>query len=493
MSSVVFDTVVVGGGPRSSGLIAALGRLHSRHRIAVVDPLPDGAGAIWREAQSPSLLANSTASRIVAGDDPSGGFLGWCRTAAVPVALADEARSLHADSFPSRRLVGEYLRAVAAAVDTSVRPRVEVTRIPARVDSIRERNSVFEIGLAGSSEGVRGSAVVLATGSAHVEPRAVERRHGVPAPLVDVPAGSSVHVTGLGLSFHDIVSILTEDRGGRYLEGRDAAGDGPWVYLPSGAEPLITASSRSGWPIVPKRTVARGVALLPLSRSLQSFARERGSEPEHIVVDEIRRQLHHAGLGSEPLDALDGAKAAPTDVAAWIAHHASAADSAETALAAGVIVATIESFAASVPVLSARHVEALERVGSRLTSGPPPTRFRKLDALVRAGIVRVLTPGTECVAAEWSVRAYSASPTPPCVFIGHDGEGWDLDADGGVRVDAADNRCVLPSGRRPRIALLGAASSSPLVAGLPSPSSYPTFVRECDAVVGGLGREIAAA
>ncbi|WP_278255872.1 hypothetical protein [Nocardioides convexus] len=49
---------------------------------------------------------------------------------------------------------------------------------------------------------------------------------------------------GLGLTFYDSLALLTEGRGGRYVDDGTAL-----RYLPSGNEPLIVAGSRSGVPL----------------------------------------------------------------------------------------------------------------------------------------------------------------------------------------------------------------------------------------------------
>ena len=55
---------------------------------------------------------------------------------------------------------------------------------------------------------------------------------------------SPVIIRGLGLSFFDLMSRLTEGRGGQFQK----APDGLLVYHPSGREPHIFAGSRRGFP-----------------------------------------------------------------------------------------------------------------------------------------------------------------------------------------------------------------------------------------------------
>ncbi|NGZ99815.1 hypothetical protein G5V59_04410 [Nocardioides sp. W3-2-3] len=62
--------------------------------------------------------------------------------------------------------------------------------------------------------------------------------------LGGIGAGDVVGVRGLGLTFYDSLALLTEGRGGRYVDDGTAL-----RYLPSGNEPLIVAGSRSGVPL----------------------------------------------------------------------------------------------------------------------------------------------------------------------------------------------------------------------------------------------------
>jgi hypothetical protein len=68
------------------------------------------------------------------------------------------------------------------------------------------------------------------------------------AALDRLPAGEPVIVSGLGLNFIDITTLLTQGRGGRFE--RDRAGR--LRYRASGREPELHAGSRRGVPYLPK-------------------------------------------------------------------------------------------------------------------------------------------------------------------------------------------------------------------------------------------------
>lgn len=68
------------------------------------------------------------------------------------------------------------------------------------------------------------------------------------ADLSHIQADHNVIIRGMGLSFNDFVSRLTEGRGGTFTDN----GDNTLTYHPSGKEPTIYAGSRRGVPYYPK-------------------------------------------------------------------------------------------------------------------------------------------------------------------------------------------------------------------------------------------------
>ena len=81
--------------------------------------------------------------------------------------------------------------------------------------------------------------------------------HGVDVDLTAFTAAHRVLVRGLGLAFVDLLILLTEGRGGRFVE---VEGGGDVRYQPSGAEPQLLVGSRRGVPYQCKPTdqVRRG-------------------------------------------------------------------------------------------------------------------------------------------------------------------------------------------------------------------------------------------
>ena len=103
-------------------------------------------------------------------------------------------------------------------------------------------------------------AVVLTLGHLDVDPSSAHAadadfaaRHGLahlpPAYTADIDLdafepGEPVIVRGLGLAFIDVMVLLTEGRGGRFVDD----GEGSLRYEPSGREPVLLAGSRRGVP-----------------------------------------------------------------------------------------------------------------------------------------------------------------------------------------------------------------------------------------------------
>jgi hypothetical protein len=175
-------------------------------------------------------------------------------------ALAAELRAVTASTFPTRRLQSEYLgwvlREVVDRLPDGV--RVHVHRAAA-VGLTEDRDRQLLRLDDGRTLGV--DAVVLASGHLDATPtpdelalaaRAAERglRYLPPEQTTDtdlsvVEPGETVLVRGLGLAFVDLVVLLFEGRGGRFVPDPDGAPD-DLRYVPSGREPRLVAGSPRG-------------------------------------------------------------------------------------------------------------------------------------------------------------------------------------------------------------------------------------------------------
>lgn len=274
--------VVIGAGPRAIGWLErfAAARLaaaeHPRVVVELIDPFPAGPGRIWRRAQSPLLKLNSMVEDVTMFTDdscavegpvrPGPSLLEWVeavRDGRIPDVevdpyVADELARLRRGDFPTRRLHSYYLdwflrRAIADIDDGAV-----VVRRTDTVVAVKSADDHELVRLAGGDE-LTADAVVYAIGHTGSEPSGESadlirfaRRHGLryqpPAFTADADLSAFgprdvVAVRGMGLAAIDLIVLLTEGRGGRFVRAGDAL-----EYRPSGREPKLLLGSRRGVP-----------------------------------------------------------------------------------------------------------------------------------------------------------------------------------------------------------------------------------------------------
>lgn len=466
---------LVGAGPRGTGLLQRLTVLARRSGIElsvdVVDPFPPGAGRIWRRDQSELLWMNSPLPSVAMFDGPDGlpPLAEWAATVPPTGPGADPA--LHAQvrrsrqrRFASRPVAGAYLEwAFARAAEGPGRVRVHRDRV---VDVVDGPGGDQLVRLADRAEPLVVDVVVLAQGhvdtapaadtaaiAAHAGARGLWHRppaHAEPLTDDELPPGTPVLVRGLGLTFVDLVTLLTGGRGGRFVE----RGDGGLTYLPSGREPVLYAGSRRGVPYRGKPGTTLRAAPPPLPCVLTPDALPGGrldfaTQVRPLALREIvaghYHELHHAHPGRtttpwpefrdrlreapdadgvralvahavpDPADRFDPDRVA--DPLAGVRPGAAALQrrvrrhvqrdlrrrndpwhSAEIGAISGTVAAlntTLELVAAGriAPDSVRTDVEnSFLPFGSFLTSGPPAQRLRELLALSRAGVVRFLGP-----------------------------------------------------------------------------------------------------
>jgi uncharacterized NAD(P)/FAD-binding protein YdhS len=301
--------VFVGGGPRTAGV---LDRIAANRRevfsgpleIHVVEPHVPGSGRIWRYDQDPGLLLNSTAADITMFTDESVACEGPARhgpnlvdwAAGVvdgsitdvpdfPRSLWDQLRSLTGVTFPTRQLQSQYLewffRRTARSLGRSVTVHRTTAVAVSRTDDEASPAGPLPPGKhlveLACGRALQADVVVTALGHTDSRPDAASaawagfaERHGgyhaAPSYTTDVDyspiaPGQDVIVSGMGLAFIDLLVLLMEGRGGRFVETHD----GGLRYLASGREPRLWAGSRRGVPYHSKISATlRGEAPGPL-------------------------------------------------------------------------------------------------------------------------------------------------------------------------------------------------------------------------------------
>ncbi|MEY9774738.1 FAD/NAD(P)-binding protein [Arthrobacter sp. MW3 TE3886] len=304
------SVVLIGGGPRTAGLLERLAAnrpelLAGALQIHVVEPHTPGAGRIWRYEQHPGLMLNSAAADVTMFTDASvqcegpaidgPGLAEWAAgvldgsiadVPELPPELRRQLGALTGATFPTRQLQSFYLewffrRSVAAlGPDTTVTVHRDTASAvePVQHEPQREPEQGlqpcpergperYRVRLAGGAV-LHADVVIASLGHTDALPdqesaawAGFAARHGgfhaAPSYTTDVDysplaAGQDVIVSGMGLAFVDLLVLLMEGRGGRFEE----LPDGALRFLPSGDEPRLWAGSRRGVPYHSKITSA---------------------------------------------------------------------------------------------------------------------------------------------------------------------------------------------------------------------------------------------
>ncbi|SFJ97775.1 FAD/NAD(P)-binding protein [Amycolatopsis sacchari] len=269
-SSGPLSVAIIGLGPRGLSVLERLIlRLRARGGTPVtiwaVDPVEHGSGRVWRSGQPEWLAANATAGELTA-HSPDNPLLPGDE----PYSLAEwSANQLAPDEYPSRARYGTYLHEFFQRLCRLAPEGVCVRPILGRAIGLFRAAQGLRLRIDDGGPDLHVDKAVLTTGHSALEPDETElafRRHadrhglrclgpGIAAelPLDEIPAGGTVAVRGLGLTFYDVVRSLTTGRGGRFE--RDA--DRTLRYHASGREPHIVAGSRSGLPFLARAQVHR--------------------------------------------------------------------------------------------------------------------------------------------------------------------------------------------------------------------------------------------
>ena len=251
---------VIGGGPKCLFALLALHDLipaaqSRRISVDVYDPLPPGAGSVWRVTQPEVLRLNVNAGIVDASSSLSQeNFTRW---------IARVAPERSKEKYPPRVFVGRYLNEQFQLLYHH--GNIGLTHIPLVVTGVERHGSRWRV--SGPLSSQEYDEVLLATGhGATGHELAGELR---PDPLAgalnssplmgdytalnktDVAGGAEVWIRGAALTAYDVALLLTEGRGGTWQPSGDGS-DGV-LYIPSGEEPRrITFFSRSGALMEPK-------------------------------------------------------------------------------------------------------------------------------------------------------------------------------------------------------------------------------------------------
>jgi uncharacterized NAD(P)/FAD-binding protein YdhS len=256
--------------------------------VFLIDAVRVGTGSVWRTDQPTHLLMNTVASQITVFTDESVDMAGpvqvgpsvyeWARYIGafhpldrIPDAARAEAERLTPDTYPSRSFFGHYLRWAYEHIRQVSQDFIKVTEIAETAVDLTDDNGKQTIHLADGRRIGDLDGVVLAQGhlpAAEDRPSDDFARAARVAGLHRIEPGNAANVDldradpeepviirGLGLTFFDYLALLTEARGGRFIDR-----DGRLEYHPSGREPFIYAGSRRGVPYHARGENQKGVS-----------------------------------------------------------------------------------------------------------------------------------------------------------------------------------------------------------------------------------------
>lgn len=239
--------------------------------------------------QSQNLLVNTICSQITVFPDdtvknykyairgPS--FYEW-----LTVKYKPQNKSINPLGYYSRKDLGEYLCWAFDYLCSIKVDHLQIIKIQEKVVNIygsdEEKWSIVTNDHTYSSD-----IICITTGhdTNHCEFPNKKKIYAYPLDKFDhiITHKETVAIQGLGLTTFDVISKLTEDRGGQFIQEGDHL-----IYKPSGKEPKIVAFSRSGLPLN-----ARGITQKELREQYkpQIFTRERIVELKNNKKDDFEK------------------------------------------------------------------------------------------------------------------------------------------------------------------------------------------------------------
>lgn len=285
---------IIGAGPRGIVLTSQLlnqfkNRFEQQEKltITIFDPYGIG-GRVWRKDQWTGLIMNTPADQISLFTDASVNMTSrvfdgpslfeWSSSAEAqkylttndyPETIKTAATNLDGRDYAPRVLYGAYINWFYKELIKQCPIEANVTLKKVTVNGLQYQSN-NQITLITDSDNFTVDKVVMSLGQQDNYLNNEEQKlatyaqenkltyisptHPGDANLNDIPAGESVIIRGLGLSFYDYVSELTLGRGGTYMDNDD----GSLSYQPTGREPRIIAGSRRGIPYYPKAISEKG-------------------------------------------------------------------------------------------------------------------------------------------------------------------------------------------------------------------------------------------
>ncbi|MCZ2491290.1 FAD/NAD(P)-binding protein [Dellaglioa carnosa] len=273
---------IIGAGPRGmvtlERLIAWQRAEHSNTPLTIDLYDPHGVGGrVWTPKQPHELIMNTAAQQISLFYGTSVNSTGpiitgpnifeWAQTVAhdfieennYSADFLTEIAHLNPNDYATRALFGIYIQWYYAELIKHTPKNVNINVNKVTVTQISKNANHFEIMTALPSTDTV-DYVVMSLGNLENELSKEQQKFdsfatennltyvlpGFPneTELDHITQDDTVILRGLGLSFFDMVTRLTIERGGRF----EQLDNGQLAYLATGKEPHIVAGSRRGWP-----------------------------------------------------------------------------------------------------------------------------------------------------------------------------------------------------------------------------------------------------
>lgn len=278
-TNVNLKLCVVGGGPRGLALIERLISKYnnSNHIVSIhwIDDSSHGPGRIWNPYNPTYFLMNTVCSQLSAFPDESTGFnekyihgptmYEWiCSEESIRWLSGDEelltqAKGINDNSYPSRSLYGAYLAWAAEKIILTRKSNIRISILNERVTEIVSDGESRYL-ITSSESHYSFDYIMLALGhiNTSMSDNEVNKNkefsscgaYYIPPGDADLVKFKKINKNdnalffGIGLTFFDYMEALTKQRGGEFYENSH----GLLKYKPSGDEPNIYISSRTGVP-----------------------------------------------------------------------------------------------------------------------------------------------------------------------------------------------------------------------------------------------------
>lgn len=240
----MLTVAIAGFGPRGLSILERLvskiiaGSVQYGVNILLFDPNSSGAGC-HNSKQNQRLLANTVAAQMTIFCDETISdkefFLNGPNFYEYLIMNGYEADK---NGYYSRKLLGDYLSYCFGLISKYAPHNIKISFINEKVEKINKTDKFI---LTTKNNEFTADAVFVVTGHNY------DRKNSLSFPCYPIEqaisglsGSSTVAIKGLGLSFIDLITLLTSGSGGYFIRKQ-----GELKYIPSGNEPNIFAFSRS--------------------------------------------------------------------------------------------------------------------------------------------------------------------------------------------------------------------------------------------------------